>query len=225
MDSRTPRSRQVAEALTEHERAFAREGISPLAGVDEAGRGPLVGPVVAGAVVWPAPGDPDHDRIRGLLSGLDDSKTLTSETRARLFDLIQTHATAWGIGEASAAEIDEVNILNATFLAMRRAIADMEARLGRPVAHVLVDGNRRIKGYDGPQTPLVKGDSRSWSIAAGSILAKVHRDRLLEALHARFPAYGFDRHKGYPTAEHLAALREQGITPEHRRTFGPCKNL
>ncbi|MEB3186860.1 MAG: ribonuclease HII [bacterium] len=215
----------VPDGLVLEERALAGQGVSPVAGVDEAGRGPLVGPVVAGAVVWPAPGEAEHEVVRSWLAGLDDSKTLTSETRARLFDLIQAHATAWGIGEASAAEIDEVNILNATFLAMRRAIADMEARLGRPVAHVLVDGNRRIKGYDGPQTPLVKGDSRSWSIAAGSILAKVHRDRLLEALHARFPAYGFDRHKGYPTAEHLAALREQGITPEHRRTFGPCKDL
>ena len=215
----------VPEPLIQEERVLHGQGASPVAGVDEAGRGPLVGPVVAGAVVWPTPDSPDHEPIRRLLAGLDDSKTLTSEKRDRLFDLIRTHAVAWGTGEASAAEIDEVNILNATFLAMRRAIADLESRLGSPVAHVLVDGNRRIKGHEGPQTPLVKGDSRSWSIAAGSILAKVHRDRLLDDLHVQYPDYGFDRHKGYPTAEHLAALRVHGLTPEHRRSFGPCKSL
>ena len=222
---RKPAIQIVPEHLVAEEKQLEGLGLDSIAGVDEAGRGPLVGPVVAGAVVWTAPGEPGHDRVRQVLAGLDDSKALSSETRDRLFDLILTHAVGWGIGLASAAEIDEFNILNATFLAMRRAIADLETRLGHPIAHVLVDGNRRIKGHEGPQTPLVKGDSRSWSIAAGSILAKVHRDRLLDDLHARYPVYGFRRHKGYPTAEHLEAIRSHGLTPEHRRSFGPCKGL
>ena len=180
-----------------------------LAGVDEAGRGPLAGPVVAAAVILD-----DLQPIRGL----DDSKKLSARTRERLFDEIRAKALCCGIAEASVEEIDRLNILQATLLAMRRAVDGLRLRPHR----VLVDGNRL------PVLPMlaqaiVQGDSKVKAIAAASILAKVHRDRLCLALHERHPQYGFDGHKGYPTAAHLAALREHGACEVHRRSFAPVR--
>lgn len=183
-----------------------------LAGIDEAGRGPLAGPVVAAAVVLPA----------GLrLPGVRDSKALTPAARAELDALIRDQASDFAIGTATHAEIDTVNILQATLLAMQRAFAGLR----RHPDAVAVDGNRApvLVGYAGPLLTLVGGDRRCVAISAASILAKVHRDRLMEALHGTYPAYGFDRHKGYPTAEHLAALACHGPCPEHRLSFAPVR--
>ena len=178
-----------------------------VAGVDEAGRGPLAGPVVAAAVVL----DDLHP-----IAGLADSKKLSPARRERLFDEIRAKALCFCIAEASVEEIDRLNILQATLLAMRRAV--MGLRL-KPVM-VLVDGNR-LPLLDVPAEAIVKGDERVQSISAASILAKVHRDRWCQQLHERYPQYGFAGHKGYGTAAHLAALREHGACPEHRRSFAP----
>lgn len=193
--------------MLDYEQACWLEGYSHVVGVDEAGRGPLAGSVVAACVLLPR-------EIPEALAGLTDSKQLSEAKRDRYFDAIRAHAVAYGIGEASAAEIDEVNILNATFLAMRRAIAQVSA-----AEIVLVDGNRAIRELDLPQRPIVKGDAKSLSIAAASVLAKVTRDRQMLELDARHPAYGFARHKGYPTKAHYAALAEHGPTDAHRRSF------
>ena len=177
------------------------------AGVDEAGRGPLAGPVVAAAVIL----DP-----RQGIAGLADSKKLTARRREQLFDQIQDKALCCAIGQASVEEIDRLNILQATLLAMQRAVAGL--RLGPP--RVLVDGNRL------PRLPMlaeaiVGGDAKVPAISAASILAKVHRDRWCEQIDAEYPQYGFAAHKGYGTAAHLAALRQHGPTPWHRRSFAP----
>jgi ribonuclease HII len=180
-----------------------------VAGVDEAGRGPLAGPVVAAAVILD-----DLHPIRGLA----DSKVLTERRRAALFDEIRAKALACCIAEASVEEIDRLNILQATLLAMRRAVEGL-----RLVPHrVLVDGNR-LPVLKMPAEAIVKGDSKVPAISAASILAKVHRDRLCEALHAAHPAYNFAGHKGYPTAEHLAALQQHGACPAHRRSYAPVR--
>jgi ribonuclease HII len=196
-----------ASDLRAHEKALRKEGYEAIAGVDEAGRGPLAGNVVAACVILPAR---SHPRLKGLT----DSKQLTATQRDRYFEAIHDLALAIGVGSASPEEIDAVNILNATFLAMRRAIAQVES-----AQIVLVDGNRPIKGLELPQRTLVKGDSLSLCIAAASVVAKVTRDRQCLALHERHPAYGFDRHKGYGTAVHYAAIAEHGLLPEHRRSF------
>lgn len=180
-----------------------------VAGVDEAGRGPLAGPVVAAAVLL----DPLHP-----IAGLADSKVLSARRRERLYDEIRAHALACCIAEASADEIDRLNILQATLLAMQRAVAGLRLRPER----VLVDGNR-LPVLDMPAQAIVRGDATVRAISAASILAKVHRDRLCAELHAQWPCYGFDRHKGYPTAEHLAALRQHGPCPQHRRSYAPVK--
>ena len=180
-----------------------------VAGVDEAGRGPLAGPVVAAAVVLD-----DLQPIRGL----DDSKKLTARTRERLFDEIRAKALCCSIAEASVEEIDRLNILQATMLAMRRAVEGLRLRPHR----VLVDGNR-IPTLAVPAEAIVGGDATVQAISAASILAKVHRDRLCLALHERHPQYGFDGHKGYPTAAHLAALARLGACEAHRRSFGPVR--
>ncbi|MDQ7990384.1 MAG: ribonuclease HII [Candidatus Dactylopiibacterium sp.] len=177
-------------------------------GVDEAGRGPLCGPVVAAAVIL--------DPARPIV-GLADSKKLSERRRDQLALEIRAHALAWAIAEASVEEIDRLNILHATMLAMRRAV---EA-LGVVPGEVLVDGNRVPAGLASPARAIVRGDALEPAISAASILAKTHRDALLVALDARYPAYGFALHKGYPTAAHLAALALHGATPEHRRSFGP----
>jgi ribonuclease HII len=187
-------------------------GHVPSIGVDEAGRGPLAGPVVAAAVCLPASLPP-------TLGELDDSKKLSESTRERLFDVIRQHAVAWGVGISSAARIDAINILEATREAMRDAIEQAQARLGRSPAALLVDGNLALPGWTGLQWPLVKGDSRSLQIAAASVLAKVTRDRLMVELDARHPGYGFARHKGYGTLAHRRALMRLGPCAEHRQSF------
>ena len=180
-----------------------------VAGVDEAGRGPLAGPVVAAAVILDS-----RARIRGLA----DSKVLTPLRRDRLYDEIRDKALALAIAEASVEEIDRLNILQATLLAMRRAVEGLRL----VPQHVLVDGNR-LPVLRMTATAIVRGDATVPAISAASILAKVHRDRQCEALHAQWPAYGFATHKGYPTAAHLQALREHGACPAHRRSFGPVR--
>jgi len=184
-------------------------------GVDEAGRGPLAGAVVAGAVVL----DPDKPII-----GLKDSKKLSPARREFLFEQIQLKAKAWGIGEASPAEIDQINILQATMLAMRRAIEDLTTRLGGWPDKALIDGNRC------PELPIeaeaiVKGDMKEPAISAASILAKVTRDRQMMILHELHPQYGFAQHMGYPTEAHFAALTEFGVCDQHRRSFSPVRNV
>lgn len=186
-----------------------------LCGVDEAGRGPLVGAVVAGAVVL----DPENP-----ISGLKDSKKLSAARREFLFEQIQLKAKAWGVGQASPGEIDQINILQATMLAMRRAIEDLATRLGTWPDKALIDGNRC------PELPIaaeaiVKGDAKEPAISAASILAKVTRDRQMMILHEQYPQYGFNQHMGYPTKAHLAALQEFGACAEHRRSFSPVRNV
>ena len=180
-----------------------------VAGVDEAGRGPLAGPVVAAAVIL--------DDTQPIV-GLGDSKKLSERVRERLFDEIRAKALCSVIAEASVDEIDELNILGATMLAMRRAVEGLRLKPGK----VLVDGNR-LPPLQVPAEAIVKGDAKVAAISAASILAKVHRDRLCLDLHARYPQYGFATHKGYPTADHLAALQQHGACPEHRRSFGPVR--
>jgi ribonuclease HII len=185
------------------------QGPGLLAGVDEAGRGPLAGPVVAAAVML--------DELQPI-KGLADSKTLSPRRRERLYDEIRAKALCCCVAEASAQEIDRLNILQATLLAMRRAVDGLRLRPHR----VLVDGNR-LPVLAMPAQAIVKGDAKVQAIAAASILAKVHRDRLCLELHERYPQYGFAAHKGYPTAEHLLALRTHGACAEHRRSFAPVR--
>jgi ribonuclease HII len=180
-----------------------------VAGVDEAGRGPLAGPVVAAAVILD-----DADPIEGLA----DSKALTARRRELLFDQVRARALSFCIAEASVEEIDRLNILHATMLAMKRAVEGLRLK----PAKALVDGNR-LPPLRIPGEAIVRGDALVASISAASILAKVHRDRLCLALHAELPRYGFDVHKGYPTPAHLAALREHGASPAHRRSFRPVR--
>jgi ribonuclease HII len=191
------------------------EGPPRLAGVDEAGRGPLAGPVVAAAVIL----DP-----RRPIVGLADSKTLTPEARRKLATLIRERACCWAVGVADAAEIDTFNILGATLLAMRRALLGLACA---PQA-VVVDGNRLPRLDDlscaADARAIVQGDASHPAISAASILAKTSRDQLMEQLDTRFPGFGFAIHKGYPTPQHLAALRRMGPTPIHRWTFGPVKS-
>ena len=182
-----------------------------VAGVDEAGRGPLAGPVVAAAVIL----DERH-----AIQGLADSKKLTPRRREALFDEIRAKALCCSIAEASVHEIDELNILQATLLAMRRAV--MGLRL--PPKLVLVDGNR-LPVLDVRSEAIVKGDDKVPAISAASILAKVSRDRWCLEYHLQFPQYGFDQHKGYGTADHLAALRLHGPCPQHRRSFKPVTDV
>jgi len=180
-----------------------------ICGVDEAGRGPLAGPVVAAAVILPAAGEHSSP-----LQGLDDSKKLTEQQRERLFDEICATAVSYGIGFATVEEIDAHNILNATYLAMNRAIEALAVVPGL----CLIDGNR-ADGINYVNQCVVGGDGLSASIAAASILAKVQRDRLMLELHEIYPQYGFDRHKGYPTKAHYTALDTYGPAVVHRRTF------
>ena len=196
---------QLAEPF-QPQQLLWRPGLK-VAGVDEVGRGPLVGAVVTAAVIL----DPAHP-----IAGLADSKKLSERKREALADLIREHALAWALGRAEPAEIDELNILHATMLAMRRAVAG----LSQSPDAVLVDGNR-VTDFGCPAEAVVKGDGRVPAISAASILAKVARDAEMRDLHERYPQYGFDRHKGYPTKDHMAALRDHGALPEHRRSFGP----
>ncbi|MBK7464171.1 MAG: ribonuclease HII [Betaproteobacteria bacterium] len=176
-------------------------------GIDEAGRGPLAGPVVAAAVIL----DPARP-----IPGLNDSKKLSEKKRLVLAEMIRERAIAWAVAEASVEEIDRINILQASLLAMQRAVAGLAVR---PIS-ALVDGNRCPK-LDIPAEAIVQGDGKIASIAAASILAKTVRDAGMRVLHAQYPQYGFDRHMGCPTAAHFKALEEHGASPVHRRSFGP----
>lgn len=197
------------------ERQLWAEGCRRIAGVDEAGRGPLAGPVVAAAVIFNS--DFLEDEAAGLLAGLTDSKQLSEARRNAFFDIIAASATV-GIGLASVAEIDAINILRATHLAMRRAVDS----LATAPDHIIVDG-RPVPGLATPSTAIIKGDGRSLSIAAASVMAKVTRDHLMVELDGRFPCYGFSRHKGYGSARHMQALLEYGPCPDHRRSFRPVR--
>jgi ribonuclease HII len=186
-------------------------GVLHVAGVDEAGMSPLAGPVSAGAVIF-APGT--------RIAYVDDSKKLDPKERETLAIEIKSVAVAWAVGWASAQEIDEINIYWAGLLAMKRAVEGLKVA----PQHLLLDA-RRLKDVDLPQERIVKGDSRSLSIAAASILAKTARDALMRDLDARYPGYGFARHKGYPVKAHVAALKNLGACPEHRRSFDPVREV
>ncbi|MBI5386119.1 MAG: ribonuclease HII [Verrucomicrobia bacterium] len=195
------------------EREWCAQGVTLLAGMDEAGRGPLAGPVVAAAVCLPAKWC--REGLPESLHGLNDSKQLSERRREEFFAVLTAHPEVrFGIAEVGPERIDEINILNATHEAMNLALA----RLSPTPQHVLVDG-RPVKSLRLPHTAIVKGDSRSYSIAAASVLAKVTRDRRMLEFHALHPTYGFAAHKGYGTPQHLAALATHGPCPLHRRSF------
>jgi ribonuclease HII len=201
----------------EFERVLWRKNIARIAGVDEAGRGPLAGPVVAAAAILPSRWA--ETGLPAALAGLNDSKQLTERQREKFFAFITgCGEIEFGIAEVDAAVIDEVNILQAT----HRAMNDALAKLNPPPPHALVDG-RPVKTLRVPQTAIVKGDARSYSIAAASVLAKITRDRLMLEFHTQFPEYGFHAHKGYGTAKHLAAIEKHGACPIHRKSFAPLK--
>lgn len=203
------RSRKSSPAPEQLGLAWDAPGL--VAGVDEAGRGPLAGPVVAAAVIL--------DDLNPI-PGLADSKVLTEKKRERLFDEIRAKALCCCIAEASVEEIDELNILQATMLAMRRAVEGLRLK----PAKVLVDGNR-LPVLKVPAEAIVKGDAKVAAISAASILAKVTRDRQCLAMHEQHPEYGFAKHKGYPSPEHLQALREHGASAWHRRSFAPVREI
>lgn len=201
----------------ESERELWTRGVTCVAGVDEAGRGPLAGPVVAAAVVLPQVWQDGgfDERLRDL----NDSKQLTEAQREAFFAILTAHSEIrFGIATVDATVIDRINILHATHRAMNDALAQLQP----PPEHVLVDGNP-VKSLRFPQTALVKGDARSYSIAAASVLAKVTRDRMMLEFNRQFPAYGFAEHKGYGTPQHLAAIAKLGPCPIHRRSFAPLK--
>ena len=202
----------------EFERPLWEQGMARIAGVDEAGRGPLAGPVVAAAAILPARWA--QSGLPTALAGLNDSKQLTESQRETFFAFLTgSGEIEYGIAEISAAEIDEINILQAT----HRAMNDALMQLNPLPPHALVDG-RPVKTLRVPQTAIIKGDARSYSIAAASVLAKVTRDRLMLRFHAQFPEYDFASHKGYGTAKHLAAIAKHGACAIHRKTFAPIKS-
>ncbi len=193
------------------EKELWAKGLTAVAGLDEAGRGPLAGPVVAAAVVFPAHMEP--------IVGIDDSKKLSPEQREKLSVLIRERSL-FAIAEVTAGQIDEVNILQASLLAMRLAAE----KLSRKPEFLLIDGNKKVP-MDTPQRAIVKGDGKVLSIAAASILAKVHRDRLMGEFARQYPAYGFEGHKGYPTISHREAIKRHGPCPIHRKTFRGVKEF
>jgi ribonuclease HII len=197
--------------LHSFEDAARREGFTLLGGIDEVGRGPLAGPVVAACVVADRP---------LMLEGLDDSKRVTPKHRTNLAEVIKANVVAWAIGQASVVEIDALNIRRASMLAMERAIAGLR----EPPEYLLSDAFV-VASFTGKQLAVVKGDAKCATIAAASIVAKVYRDHLLAELDAQYPRYGFAEHKGYGTARHLAALREHGPCDAHRRTWAPVRSL
>jgi ribonuclease HII len=217
---REERQRQKLWEMTAYERALRAQGAAYIAGVDEVGRGPLAGPVLAAAVILPA----DF-----AVLGVDDSKKLSAKRREALFDVLRETAVAWGFGQVDNKGIDEMNILAATRKAMKQAVdaaaSMLAARAGggddpsrRGIGHVLIDA-LTLPDLRLPQTGIVKGDEKSVSIAAASILAKVTRDRIMLAFHAQYPAYRFDKNKGYGTREHYAGIRAAGLCPIHRLCF------
>ena len=195
--------------MMEREQELRRQGCTHVAGVDEVGRGPLAGPVVAAAVVLPE----DFDVL-----GVDDSKKLSEKKREELFDLISAKAVGVGIGMASEKEIDEVNILQATKLAMRRALAELGENMGEEPDYVLFDA-MKIEEVTIPQESIIKGDAKCTCIAAASIIAKVTRDRMMVEYASAYPGYAFEKNKGYGTREHYSGLREFGACSIHRKTF------
>jgi ribonuclease HII len=196
-----------------HEHQRQQQGYHYIAGVDEVGRGPLAGPVVAAAVVLPP-----NIESQGVLQGLTDSKKLSPAKRAFFAKQIQIHAVDYSVGVVSAPVIDRINILQATYVAMWRAVLGLSA-----VDFLLIDGNKPLPYWDGPQDALIKGDGRSLSIAAASVLAKVARDGMMEAFDVYYPGYGLAKHKGYPTALHRQQVSTLGFSPQHRRSF--CRRL
>lgn len=192
------------------ERTLRKQGFSDIAGVDEAGRGPLAGPVFAAAVMLPED---------AKINGLDDSKKLSPSKREQVFNSIMKKATCVGVGICGESDIDRINILQATFRAMAIAVS----KLSSMPDMILVDGNKKVPQLRSPQKPVVRGDSKCACIAAASVVAKVLRDRYMMQLHMLYPQYGFDRNKGYGTEEHLNVIRKTGLSPAHRKSF--VKNI
>ena len=200
-----------------HERELWQKGLSYVAGVDEAGCGPLAGPVVASAVMFPCGWA--ETGLHGKLRGLNDSKQLTEEQREHYFAIITTHPEIrFGIAIVDVEMIDQINILQAAHRAMHFALS----QLAPAAEHALIDG-RRVRSMTIPHTPIIKGDCRSYSIAAASVLAKVTRDRLMKEMDVLYPGYGFAEHKGYSTPQHIEAITRLGPCPIHRRSFSPFK--
>ena len=191
-------------------------GSQNIFGIDEAGRGPWCGPVVAACVCWP-----DLKMPEDLKTQIKDSKKLTGAKREVLFKKIMASSAVVGVGQSSAREIDQYNILNATFMAMHRALEQITTSID----YVLIDGNRLPKGWKYPCQAIIKGDDLSFSIAAASIIAKVTRDRIMTELAKEYPAYKWDKNAGYGTKDHILALQEFGITPHHRRSYAPIQKL
>ena len=200
-----------------YERDLWQKGLTVVAGVDEAGCGPLAGPVVAGAVVFPCAWL--EAGLAGALRGLNDSKQLTEAQREKYYAILTTHADIrWAVASVDVEMIDRINIYQAAHRAMNLALDQLQP----PPQHVLVDG-RPVKSMPFPNTPLVKGDARSYSIAGASVLAKVTRDRMMREFDQLYPGYGFAEHKGYGTPQHLTAIKALGPCPIHRRTFAPFR--
>ena len=207
MINRTEQAQERWQNMSVYERELWQQGLAYVAGLDEAGRGPLAGPVVAAAVILP---------VECFIPGLNDSKKLTESARERLEPLIKEQALSWAVACVNHRVIDEINILEASRLAMMKALA----RLDIVPQHLLIDALRLP--VDMPQSNIVHGDSLSVSIAAASVLAKNHRDRVMVKLASLYPGYGLERHKGYPTKEHRQIITELGLTPIHRRSFRGC---
>ena len=201
------------EDLYKYEKEFWDKGLKYIGGVDEVGRGPLIGPVVTACVVL-------DENFK--LEGLTDSKKLTEKKREKFFDYIINNCVAYGIGECSPEEIDKYNILEATKIAMKKAIDKVKKQL--PLDYVLIDGNMKFD-MDTPYMSIVKGDAKSISIAAASVVAKVTRDRMMIELDKKYPMYGFKSHKGYPTKKHIDAVLEYGLIDGYRKTFSPISEI
>jgi len=198
--------------LYKYEKELNKQGVNIIAGVDEVGRGPLIGPVVAACVVLPK---------KFKLEGLNDSKKLSEKNRDKYYDYIKGHALAYGVGIISPERIDEINIYEATKEAMKQAINETNKQL--KLEHVLIDAMKL--DIDIPTTSIIKGDAKSISIAAASVIAKVTRDRMMYELDEQYPQYGFKNHKGYPTKKHLEALSQYGLINGYRKTYGPVKKI
>ncbi len=198
------------QELSKYEEEYFKKGINLIAGIDEAGRGPLAGPVVAAAVILPK---------HALIEGVNDSKKISEKKREKLYDDIINTAIAWGVGIVDNNVIDEINILNATRLAMHNAIEELKVK----PEFILIDAEKKVDTDNIPYLPIVKGDALSISIAAASIVAKVTRDRMMREYDKMFPAYGFEKHKGYGTKMHTDAIKENGICMIHRKSF--LKNI
>lgn len=206
MEIKSEKEIQRLTKLSEYERGLNEKGYKLIAGIDEAGRGPLAGPVVAAAVILP---------VSCMIEGVNDSKKVSEKRREVLYDEITANAIAWGVGIVDNNVIDEINILNATRMAMHEALLDLEEKPD----YVLIDAEAHVDTNGIPFLPIIKGDALSISIAAASIIAKVTRDRIMRDYDKKFPQYGFIKHKGYGTKAHIDAIRENGLSEIHRKTF------